>query len=368
MSASPEATPRSAFPGMIVSIALAAAALAVSAVIGTTIFRTEHSPVSPVMLAVVFGLLFSQTSLLGERLNAGASFAATWIIQAGIVLVGLKLSFGSTLDIAMRALPIVLCCLAVAAATALLLARAFGLRRELGMLIAIGTSICGCTAVLASAPLLRARSEEVGCAVSCVVLIGLTGMLSYPWLAHMTLGADATAVGVFLGTSIHDTSQVIGAALLYMQTFGEPQALAAATVAKLLRNLTLVLLLPALALLAQRAPATSTRGDATACTSPLHKIRSAVPGFVVAFLLCVLLSNIGDAAAAAGQISATAWKQFGALAGKLSEYALTIGMAGVGLTLSIQKLTPLGMRPFVVAVACAVAVLAASWTLTGALS
>src|SRR5258706_12596549 len=75
--------------------------------------------------------------------------------------------------------------------------------------------------------------------------MGLTGMLLYPWLAHGSFAADPIAAGVFLGTSIHDTSQVMGAALLYSQTFAAPTALAAATVAKLLRNLTLVVRLPA---------------------------------------------------------------------------------------------------------------------------
>jgi len=224
--------------GILAATAVALLAMMVSNLLGAAVFHVSHSPVSPVMLAIVCGVALGQLPAVASRVRSGARLASCQILQLGIVLVGLKLSFASTLAIAGRALPVVAACLLVSSLVALLLARAFGLRREFGMLIAIGTSVCGCTAVVASSPLLRVRSEEIGYAISCVVIMGLTGMLVYPWLAHASFAADPIAAGVFLGTSIHDTSQVMGAALLYSQTFAAPTALAAATVAKLLRNLT----------------------------------------------------------------------------------------------------------------------------------
>jgi uncharacterized membrane protein YadS len=192
-------------------------------------------------------------------------------------------------------------------------------------------------------------------------------MLLYPWLAHASFGADPIAAGILLGTSIHDTSQVMGAGLLYSQTFAAPTALAAATVAKLLRNLTLVVLLPTLAILNSRE-ARRTRSPAvrarTSWTMQLALIRTAIPGFVLLFILLVVTRNVGDAAAAAGAISSTLWTRVGEIASRVSEYALTIGMAGVGLTLSVRDLPRLGLRPFAVAVGAALVVLSASWSLT----
>jgi uncharacterized integral membrane protein (TIGR00698 family) len=352
--------------GIFGSVAVASLALVGSSFLGTAIFHLPHSPVSPVMLAVACGAAIGQWPAVAIRVRRGACFASTQILRLGIVLVGLKLSLDSTLLIAGRALPVVAACLLVSAVTSLLLARALGLRREFGLLIAIGTSVCGCTAVLASSPLLRARKEEMGYALSCVVLIGLTGMLLYPWLAHASFGADPVAAGILLGTSIHDTSQVMGAGLLYSQTFAAPAALAAATVAKLLRNLTLVVLLPTLAILNARKSGTSAplAGAGTSWTAQLALIRTAIPGFVLLFMLLVVTRNVGDAAAAAGRISAASWTQIGELASRVSEYALTIGMAGVGLTLSVRHLPRLGLRPFAVAVGAALVVLSASWSLT----
>jgi uncharacterized integral membrane protein (TIGR00698 family) len=359
--------PSGLIAGVLGSIAVAALALVGSAYLGTAIFHLQHSPVSPVMLAVACGIVFGQWRAVALQVRPGACFASTQILRLGIVLVGLKLSLASTLVIAGQALPVVVACLLVSAVTSLLLARALGLRREFGLLIAIGTSVCGCTAVLASSPLLRARSEEIGYAISCVVVIGLTGMLLYPWLAHASFGADPIAAGILLGTSIHDTSQVMGAGLLYSQTFAAPTALAAATVAKLLRNLTLVVLLPTLAILNAREAggiSSSAVGTRTSWTDQLALIRTAMPGFVLLFILLVVTRNLGDAAAAAGTISAALWTQIGDIASRVSEYALTIGMAGVGLTLSVRDLPRLGLRPFAVAVGAALVVLCASWSLT----
>ncbi|HEX9474913.1 MAG TPA: putative sulfate exporter family transporter [Steroidobacteraceae bacterium] len=356
--------------GVLGAAAIAVLAMSVSSLLGQAVFHVRHSPVSPVMLAVVCGVALGQLPAVASRVRSGACFASCQILQLGIVLVGLKLSFASTLLIAGRALPIVAACLLVSALASLLLARALGLRREFGLLIAIGTSVCGCTAVLASSPLLCVRKEEMGYAISCVVIMGLTGMLLYPWLAHASFTADPIAAGIFLGTSIHDTSQVMGAALLYSQTFAAPSALAAATVAKLLRNLTLVVLLPTLAIRNARRDCELKIDEQTGRSgwwTQLHLLRSAIPPFVLLFILLVATRNLGDAAAAAGTIPGELWAQFGDAAAHVSEYALTIGMAGVGLTLSVTELPRLGLRPFAVAAGAALVVVCASWLLSSAL-
>ena len=91
-----------------------------------------------------------------------------------------------------------------------------GLPPRLGTLIAAGTSICGVTAIVSVAPAIEADEREVAYAVANVVAFGLFGMLIYPYLAHAVLGSSET-IGLFLGTAVHDTSQVVGAALTYKQ-------------------------------------------------------------------------------------------------------------------------------------------------------
>ncbi len=143
------------------------------------------------------------------------------------------------------------------------IARLLAVPRRLGLLLAIGTAVCGCTAVVAMSPVIRARHAETAFAVTCVVLFGCIAMLLYPWVAGHFLAASPVHAGIFLGTAIHDTSQVIGAALIYSQQAAAPAALAAASVAKLLRNLSIAVLIPTAAWLA-RATRARTSGAPSA--------------------------------------------------------------------------------------------------------
>ena len=112
-------------------------------------------------------------------------------------------------------------------------------------MIAAGTSICGVTAIVSTAPAIEADEREVAYAVANVVAFGLFGMLAYPYLAHALLGSSET-IGLFLGTAVHDTSQVVGAALTYKQVYDDDVVLRVATVTKLTRNIFLAAVIPLL--------------------------------------------------------------------------------------------------------------------------
>src|SRR6266478_7547363 len=214
--------------------------------------------------------------------GSGLNWAMYRLLRVGIALIGLRLTLGGATAIAATALPVALSCLTVALIAGIGIARLLAVPRRLGLLLAIGTAVCGCTAVVAMAPLIRARHAETAFAVTCVVLFGCIAMLFYPWVAGHFLAASPVHAGIFLGTAIHDTSQVIGAALIYSQQAAAPAALAAASVAKLLRNLSIAVLLPVAAWLAQRrearagAPAPAAAGGGTRAPR--------VPLFVLAFI------------------------------------------------------------------------------------
>ncbi len=130
--------------------------------------------------------------------------------------------------------------------------RALGLPRRLGSLIAVGTSICGVSAIVATGPAIDAEEDEVSYAVACVTLFGLVALFTYPFLAHAIFGGDARKVGLFLGTAIHDTAQVAGAGLMYREQYRAPEALDTATVVKLTRNLCMAGVIPLMAALYHR--------------------------------------------------------------------------------------------------------------------
>ena len=181
--------------------------------------------------------------------------------------------------------------------------RRLGLPPRLGTLIAAGTSICGVTAIVSTAPAIDADEREVAYAVANVVAFGLFGMLAYPYLAHALLPGSA-AIGLFLGTAVHDTSQVVGAALTYRQIYADDVVLRVATVTKLTRNLFLAAVIPLLTWMHQRARARRAR---PAHARPATSWRSLVPTFVLGFVADGhrALDRRRDARVAAGSPSAS---------------------------------------------------------------
>jgi len=329
-----------ALPGLAFAVALA--------VVAKGVYLATDAAVSAVLCAIGIGILWRNLAGLGAWAEPGLAFAGQTLLRIGIALIGLRLTLLVLADTSVVALPVVLSCVAVALATALGLGRLLGVSAGMRQLLAAGTAICGATAIIAVAPLLRAKKADIGIALTCVVLFGSIAMMSYPWIAGALFGSAALPAGVFLGASIHDTSQVVGAALIHAEQFAAPDTVAIAGLTKFLRTLGLLILIPAAALLAARSEASAT-GE-----KPRGWYRKAVPVFVLSFIALVLVRTIGDSVAG----DAAAWQALLDYARQASEWLLLIGMAAVGLGVTFAHLREAGWRPILLAFLAA--------TLTGA--
>jgi uncharacterized integral membrane protein (TIGR00698 family) len=335
---------RQAAPGLALAVALATAARGVAQALALGAGGLPKFPLSPVMCAVVLGMAWRNSLGVPAWAKRGLDWTMHRLLRVGIALVGLRLTLAGATAIAATAVPVALSCLAVALVAGLFIARALAVPRRLGLLLAIGTAVCGCTAVVAVSPVIRARHAETAFAVTCVVLFGCIAMLGYPWVAGHFLGASPVHAGIFLGTAIHDTSQVIGAALIYSQQAGAPAALAAASVAKLLRNLSIAVLLPAAAWLVRRQEASAGAAppqDPGAVASGARR-PPLVPFFVLAFIGFILVRTAGDALYGAATPLWSALTNTGYTA---SDVFLTCGMSAVGLSVSFTDMWRIGWRP-----------------------
>jgi uncharacterized integral membrane protein (TIGR00698 family) len=321
------------------------------------------------MYAVLLGMLWRNTLGVPAWTTDGLNWAMHRLLRTGIALVGLRLTLSGATAIAATALPVALGCLATALIAGTVIARLLHVPKRLGILLAIGTAVCGCTAVVAMSPVIRARHAETAFAVTCVVLFGCTAMLFYPWVAGHFFAASPVHAGIFLGTAIHDTSQVIGSALIYSQQAGAPDALAAASVAKLLRNLSIAILIPVAAWLTQREEATAAGDSAPAERTSIAKL---VPFFVLAFIFFILVRTAGDslfhvgAAAAADGLGrgAPMWQAVMGAGQTASDLFLICGMTAVGLSVSFTDMWRIGWRPLAAGFAIATLVGACSLLLT----
>jgi uncharacterized membrane protein YadS len=252
--------------------------------------------------------------------------------------------------------PIVLLCICSALVFTTLLNRRLRLPERLGTLIAIGTSICGVSAIVAGAPAIHAKDEEVSYAVAVITIFGILATLLYPYAAHEIFGGDPVKAGLFLGTSVHDTSQVAGAALVFTEVYALPRGLDVATVTKMVRNVFMALVIPLMAIYYGRRNVRE--GETPAKVTHVARL---LPLFVVGFLVLALARSIGDAGVqgggnAFGLWGDTTWNGILAAIKHWATNFLVVALAGVGLGTRFQTLKGLGVKPFIVGLGAALMV------------
>ncbi len=320
--------------------------------IGVSVLGFGKTPLSPILVAILIGLLVRNTVGLPSVYEAGLQLCLKRVLRVGVALLGIRLSLVAVGSIGLAALPIVIASIATALVLVSLITRALGLSRRLGTLIAVGTAICGNTAIVATGPVIGADEDEVSYAVGTITVFGLVALVSYPFLSHFVFAGDPQLAGYFLGTAIHDTAQVAGAGLLYAQQFGAPEALDTATVTKLVRNLFMIAVIPLMALLYRRSDLPS---GAASSRPPLLQL---VPLFVFGFLSLAIVRTVGDLGAApfGGLLSAEQWSTWIESASTVSNWCLAVAMASVGLGTNLRRLRTLGLKPLGVGLVAALSV------------
>ncbi len=342
-------------PGLLLALALAIGGRYLSQFVGVDLMGLDKSPVSAIMMAILLGILVRNTVSLPATFQPGITFGLVRVLRLGIVLLGIRLSLGEVGEIGLKSLPVIVAAVLSALLIVTYLSRRLGLTRNLGTLLAVGTSVCGATAIVATAPTIRARDDEVAYSVACITLFGVIAMLVYPFFAQWFFAGDPFAAGLFLGTSVHETAQVAGAGLVYQEYFGDDQALDAATVTKLVRNLGMLFIIPLMSVLHHR---NHVDGDAA------PKWWTMIPLFIVGFAAMSLLRTVGDLGERPfGMLAPETWDSIVSHTKEAAEICLAVAMAAVGLGTSIRGLVTIGLKPLAMGLFAALLVGGVSATL-----
>jgi len=319
----------------------------------------QKGAISGIMMAILLGILVNNLFRLPEVLRPGIRFSVVRILRLGIVLLGIRLSIVEAGAIGLKSLPIIVGTVLAALAIVTWVSRRVGLTDRLGTLIAVGTSICGATAIVAMSPTIGARDDETSYAVACITLFGVAAMLAYPFAAHWLFAGDGFRSGMFLGTAVHETAQVAGAGLVYQQYFADPKALDVATVTKLVRNMSMLLVIPIMAVFYHRR---SSEGGAA------PKWYTMIPVFIVGFAAMSLLRTLGDVGDRPfGMLEPEQWNSIVGIVKQVATYCLAIAMAAVGLGTSIKGLWAIGLKPLGVGLFSALLVGVVSYALVSLL-
>ncbi|MGE3873401.1 MAG: YeiH family protein [Parvibaculaceae bacterium] len=275
---------------------------------------------SPMILAVVLGIVFANVVGTPARARPGIAFCQRSLLRLAIVLMGFQLSASQVLSIGGAGMAVVVLALAATFVFTLALGRLIGVDRKLAELIAAGTSICGASAIVATNAVTGARDEDVAYAVASITLFGTIAMLTFPLLAPV-LGLDQHHFGLWAGASIHEVAQVIGASFQ-----NGPEAGEIATIAKLSRIAMLAPMVIGLGLLA--------RCNAAGTVSA----RPPLPWFVLAFAAVVALNSAVEVPS--GMKSAIALA---------TTMLLACGLAAMGLQTNLSEIRSRGLRPLILA-------------------
>ena len=334
------------FPGVVLALVFCLFSQGINNVLAIEIFNTPKSPISTVLIAILLGILMGNAFTPRPGMMIGLDFTQQYILKLGIIFLGIRLSFADLIKFGSIAIPLVIFCIVGVLILIKLLIKKVPISSKMSYLIAIGTSVCGATAIVATAPVINAKKTEVAYAIANITLFGVIAMLVYPYFAEWYFDNNSIEAGLFLGTSIHETSQVAAAGLIYDQQFNNPETLNVATVTKLIRNTFLVILIPLFAFLYNRGEIREQK----------YSIFNIFPYFVLGFIGMIIVRNLGDQFFSIENNNFYIWSKFIEYLKILATVFLTMAMAAVGISINLSELKSMGYKPFIVGLIAAVTV------------
>ncbi len=334
------------FPGVTLALIFFLFSQGINNVLAIEIFGTPKSPISTVLIAILLGILMGNAFTPRPGMMVGLDFTQQYILKLGIICLGIRLSFEEFIKFGSIAIPLIIVCIIGVLILIKLLIKKVSISSKMSYLIAIGTSVCGATAIVATAPVINAKKTEIAYAIANITLFGVIAMIAYPYFAEWYFNNEDLKAGLFLGTSIHETSQVAAAGLIYDQQFNSPETLNVATVTKLIRNTFLVIMIPLFAFLYNRGE----------IKNKSYSIFDIFPYFVLGFIGMILVRNVGDQIFSDENENYFIWMNTIEYFKILATTFLTMAMAAVGISINLSELKSMGYKPFVVGFIAAVTV------------
>lgn len=277
-----------------------------------------------VLWAILFGLVISNTVGVAQIFRPGVATYDFWL-KAGIVLLGARFLLGDVLKLGGVSLALVAIELAVAIAVMTVLGRWFRLKPKLTSLLAVGSSICGVSAIIAAKGAIEAEDDDAAFAIAAILALGAFGLFAYPAIGHFLHMSDH-AFGVWAGLAVDNTAEAAAAGAIFSDGAGRIAVLTKST-----RNAMIGFVVLGYAIF------WAARGQARTVEGKAAFLWQKFPKFVLGFLFVSLLATLH--AFDKAQVASLA---------NLSRWAFLLTFAGVGLKTDFREIKRQGVRPFVV--------------------
>lgn len=301
------------------------------------------------VIAIIVGMFLSLIIKNKDPFTSGITFTSKKILQYAVILLGFGLNLATIGKVGLTSLPIILSTIATSLIVAFIMYKLLKVPSKTATLIGVGSSICGGSAIAATAPVIDADDEEIAQSISVIFLFNVIAALIFPTLGGF-LGMSNEGFALFAGTAVNDTSSVTAAASTWDSMHGTgSMVLDSATIVKLTRTLAIIPITLVLAFVRMRKEKNGSTGSKTKVS--LKKI---FPMFILYFVLASVITTIATSVLT-GQALDIANNIFGFLK-KLSKFFIVMAMAAIGLNTNIVKLVKTGGKPILLGFTCWVAI------------
>ncbi len=314
-----------AFPGVILSVAIAAAAMFIESLLPIHVIGSA-------VIAMFIGMIINHFIGKNQVIAPGIKFTSKKILKFAIILLGLSLNIMTVLNVGKMSLVVMIFTLATCFGGGYFIGKALGLNWKLSSLISAGTGICGGSAIAAIAPTIDADDNDVAYALSATFLFDMAMIVLFPIMGR-ALGMSDEAFGIWAGTAVNDTSSVVATGYAFSEGAGD-----FATMVKLTRTLSIiptVIVFAFISLRLKRKEALASGGDGAKLKANFS-IKKIFPWFILGFLGMSLVASFVTIPAQV--VSATK---------TISKFLMVSALAAIGLNTSFASMKKSGIRPMI---------------------
>lgn len=307
------------------------------------------------VFAIIAGMILTLIIKDKSSFQGGIAFTSKKVLQYAVILLGFGLNLSTILETGKDSLPVILSTITVSLVVSFLLHKLMKVPSKISTLVGVGSSICGGSAIAATAPVIDADDEEIAQSISVIFLFNVVAALIFPTLGGI-LGLSNEGFGLFAGTAVNDTSSVTAAATAWDGIHGS-NTLDTATIVKLTRTLAIIPITLTLAFvrLAKEKKNASSGGEGKKVD--LKKI---FPMFILYFVIASVITTVVTSVFAGNSTALDAANSVFGFMKNMSKFFIVMAMSAIGMNTNIVKLVKTGGKPIFMGFCCWVAIAAVS--------
>lgn len=306
-------------------------------------FPVIGGPVFAILLGMIITLFYREKKVTGQ----GITYTSKKILQYAVILLGFGLNLSEIAKVGVTSLPIILSTITVSLIVSYLLHKMLHMPANVSTLIGVGSSICGGSAIAATAPVINADDKEIAQSISVIFLFNVIAALVFPTLGTV-LGLSDNGFGLFAGTAVNDTSSVTATAEAWIGMHPGANTLDVATIVKLTRTLAIIPITMALAFFRTM----KSKKTAESGAESNFQLKKVFPFFVLFFLLASIITTVSVSAG----LDISYFKPLK----ELSKFFIIMAMAAIGLNTDIVNMIKTGGKAILMGLSCWVAIAAVS--------